>query len=113
MSRSTMSGVTGIIGALVGGYLGYRQAIEAGMEQPWQGAVILGAVGLVLGSAGGFLLRSLSSILVYAVLLGVLSFVFRGQIEMLTGIDPVAAGMTIFNDILVFVQGKVAEQNGG
>lgn len=109
MSRSTVGGVAGIIGAVIGGFMGYRQALEIGME-PWQGALILGAVGLILGSAGGFILRTLSAIIVYVVLLGVLAYFFRDQIEALTGIDPVESAITIFNDCLALIQGEIAER---
>ncbi|MEO1641959.1 MAG: hypothetical protein AAFR74_01390 [Pseudomonadota bacterium] len=109
MSRQTVGGVTGVIGALIGGFMGYRQAIEVGME-PWQGALILGGVGLVLGSAGGFILRTLGAILTYVVLLGVLAYFFRDQIELLTNIDPVDAAMTIFEDLLAFLQGEVSKR---
>jgi len=109
MSRQTVGGVTGVIGALIGGFMGYRQAIEVGME-PWQGALILGGVGLVLGSAGGFILRTLGAILMYAVLLGVLAYFFRDQIELLTDIDPVDAALTVYRDCLEFLQGQVADR---
>ncbi|MEL7231757.1 MAG: hypothetical protein AAGJ85_04525 [Pseudomonadota bacterium] len=109
MSRQTVGGVTGVIGALIGGFMGYRQAIEVGME-PWQGALILGGVGLVLGSAGGFILRTIGAILMYVVLLGVLAYFFRDQISQLTGIDPVDAAYTIYLDCLAFLQGQVEQR---
>ncbi|MEM1088023.1 MAG: hypothetical protein AAGH90_09845 [Pseudomonadota bacterium] len=109
MSRQTVGGVTGIVGALIGGLMGYRQAIEVGME-PWQGALILGGIGLVLGSAGGFVLRTLGAIFVYVVLLGVLAYFLRDQIELLTNIDPVDAAMTVIEDCLAFLQGEVAKR---
>ncbi|MDG1825048.1 MAG: hypothetical protein P8H62_02160 [Henriciella sp.] len=109
MSRSTVGGVAGVVGALIGGFMGFRQAIEIGM-QPWQGALILGAVGLILGSAGGYILRTLSALLVYVILLGVLAYFFRDQIELLTGIDPVESAITIFNDCLDLIRGEIAER---
>ncbi|MEM8615731.1 MAG: hypothetical protein AAGF20_02240 [Pseudomonadota bacterium] len=108
-SRSVVGGLAGVVGALIGGFMGYRQAIEVGME-PWQGAAIMGGVGLVLGSFGGFALKTLSNILVYLILLAALAWFFRGQIELLTGIDPVASAMTIVEDVLAFLQGEVAKR---
>ena len=104
-SRKTIGGLAGLIGAFVGGFMGYRQAIETGTE-PVQGALVMGAVGLVLGSAGGFILRTLSAILMYVVLLGVLAYFFRDQIETMTGIDPVASALTIAEDCLAFFRGR-------
>jgi hypothetical protein len=73
-------------------------------------ALILGAVGLILGSAGGYILRTLSALLVYVILLGVLAYFFRDQIELLTGIDPVESAITIFNDCLDLIRGEIAER---
>lgn len=109
MSRQSVGGVTGIVGALIGGFMGYRQAIEVGME-PWQGALILGGVGLVLGSIGGYILRTLGAIFMYGVLLGVLAYFFRDQIELLTGIDPVESAITIFQDLREIIAGEIAER---
>lgn len=109
MSRQTVGGITGIIGAVIGGFMGYRQAIEVGMD-PFQGALILGAIGLVLGSVGGFILRTLSSLIVYVILLGVLAFFFRDQIELLTDIDPVDSAITIFEDARDFLLGEIEER---
>ena len=109
MSRQSVGGVTGVIGAIVGGFMGYRQAIEVGME-PWLGALILGGVGLVLGSAGGFILRTLGAIVMYIILLGVLAYFFRDQIELLTNIDPIDAAYTIYLDCLNFLQGQVEDR---
>lgn len=109
MSRQSVGGVTGIVGALIGGFMGYNQAVEAGLE-PWQGALILGGVGLVLGGLGGLIIRSVISMLVYVVLLGVLAFFFREQIEALTGIDPVAYGTGLFESIRDFLMEQIAER---
>ncbi|MEM1391585.1 MAG: hypothetical protein AAGG45_10945, partial [Pseudomonadota bacterium] len=107
--RQTVGGITGIIGAVIGGFMGYRQAIEVGMD-PFQGALILGAIGLVLGSVGGFILRTLSALIVYVILLGVLAFFFRDQIELLTDIDPVDSATTIFEDARDFLLGEIEER---
>ncbi|MEM6535647.1 MAG: hypothetical protein AAF613_08415 [Pseudomonadota bacterium] len=96
-SRKFNGGLLGIAGALIGGYLGYRQAMEIDMS-PIQGAIIFGGVGLVLGSAGGLILRTVTSLLVYAVLIGVIFFVFRDQIEGVTGIDPISSIATVLSD---------------
>lgn len=90
-----LSGLAGIVGAAVGGYLGYNQAAAAGLE-PITGALILGGIGLVVASAGAFVLKSAMQFIIYIILFGVLAYVFRGQIEALTGIDPVAA---VFNTL--------------
>ena len=85
-----LSGLAGIIGAGVGGYLGYNQAAEIGMD-PVQGALILGGIGLVVASLGSFVLKSAMQFVIYLILFGVLAYFFRDQIEALTGIDPVSA----------------------
>ena len=110
MSRASVGGVTGVNGAIVGGFLGYRQALGTDGVDPWQGALFLSAVGLVLGSAGGYVLRSVSAILVYVVLLGVLAYFFRDQIEALTGTDPIEAGGAILNDGIEFLKGMMAQR---
>ncbi|MEO1322072.1 MAG: hypothetical protein AAFV59_03605 [Pseudomonadota bacterium] len=86
-----LSSLAGIIGAGVGGYIGYTQAAEVSELTPITGALILGGVGLVAGSAGAFILKSLMQFVIYAIMLGVVVFVFQGQIEALTGINPVEA----------------------
>ena len=87
-----ITSLAGLIGAGVGAYLGYNYAETAGTGvSPVQGALILGAVGLILGSAGAFILKSLMQFLVYLLLIMILAYVFRGQIEAITGIDPVNA----------------------
>lgn len=90
-----VSGLAGIIGAAVGGYLGYNQAAAAGLE-PMTGALIMGGIGLVVASAGAFVLKSAMQFIIYIILFGVLAYFFRDQIEALTGIDPVSA---VFNTL--------------
>ncbi len=86
-----LSSLAGIIGAGVGGYIGYTQAANVSELTPITGALILGGVGLVAGSAGAFLLKSAMQFLIYAIMLGVVVYVFQSQIEALTGINPVEA----------------------
>jgi len=86
-----LSSLAGLVGAAVGGYIGYTQAAEVSDLTPITGALILGGVGLVAGSAGAFILKSLMQFLIYAIMLGVVIFVFQNQIESLTGINPVEA----------------------
>lgn len=86
-----LSSLAGIVGAGVGGYIGYSQAANVSDLTPVTGALILGGVGLVAGSAGAFLLKSLMQFLIYAIMLGVVAFVFQNQIEGMTGINPVDA----------------------
>ena len=97
--RTTIGGGTGLFGAAIGGYLGYRQAIEIGMDPAWQGALILGALGFVLGSIGGYILKTISAVFIYLILLGVFAFFLNDEVEMLTGIDPREAAITIFGDL--------------
>lgn len=110
MSRSTTGGIAGIIGAGIGAFLGYREALVTDGVEPWLGALIFGAVGLIVGSVGGLLIRGASAIILYLILLGVLGFVFRDQIEMMTGTDPVDAIMLIIEDGLAFIQGQIADR---
>lgn len=90
-----LSSLAGIIGAGVGGYIGYTQAASVSDLTPISGAMILGGVGLVAGSAGAFLLKSLMQFLIYAIMFGVVIFVFQNQIESLTGINPVDATVSL------------------
>lgn len=89
-SGSGLASLAGIVGGGIGGYLGYNQAIEIGMA-PFQGAIIMGAIGFVAGSAGAFVLKSLMQFFIYIVLFALLAYFFREQVATLTGIDPVAA----------------------
>ncbi len=92
-SNPELAGLAGIIGAAVGGYLGYNQAAAVGME-PLQGALILGGAGLVLGSAGAFVLKSVMQFVIYIILLGVIAYFLQGPIEKLTGVNPAKAAVT-------------------
>jgi uncharacterized membrane protein (UPF0136 family) len=94
-----LSSLAGLIGAGVGGYIGYTQAADVSSLTPVSGALILGGVGLVAGSAGAFLLRSVMQFLIYAIMLGVVVFVFQSQIEAMTGINPVSATYEFLKDI--------------
>lgn len=88
-----LAGLAGIVGAAVGGYLGYNQAAAVGME-PLHGALILGGAGLVLGSAGAFVLKSLMQFVIYLIMLGIIAYFLQGPIEKLTGVNPVRAVIT-------------------
>jgi hypothetical protein len=90
-----LAGLAGIIGGGIGAYLGYNQAAEVGME-PWQGALILGGIGLVVASAGAFVLKSAMQFVIYVILILGLIYFLRAPIQQLTGIDPVAA---VFNTL--------------
>ena len=94
-----LSSLAGIIGAGVGGYIGYTQAADVSGLEPVAGALIMGGVGLVAGSAGAFLLKSALQFVIYLVMLGVLIYVFQGQIESLTGINPVDATISFLRDL--------------
>lgn len=93
-----LGSLAGLIGAGVGGYIGYTQAADVSDLTPVTGALILGGVGLVAGSAGAFILKSLMQFLIYAVMLGIVVFVFQTQIESLTGINPVDATLEFLRD---------------
>ena len=73
------------------------------------GAAILGGVGFVVGSAGAFLLKSMSQFLIYLVLFGLLAFIFRDQIESLTGIDPVNACLDGFERLGINLPGNIKD----
>lgn len=94
-----LSSLAGVIGAGVGGYIGYTQAAEVSGLEPVAGALIMGGVGLVAGSAGAFLLKSAMQFIIYLVMLGVLIYVFQGQIEALTGINPIDATISFLRDL--------------
>ncbi|MBY9067249.1 hypothetical protein K1X12_10085 [Hyphomonas sp. WL0036] len=96
-SGTGLASLAGVVGGGVGAYLGYNEAMEIGM-QPIQGALIMGAVGLVVGSAGAFVLKSLAQFIIYIVMFALLAYIFRGQIEALTGINPVEALETTLNN---------------
>lgn len=100
----------GVIGGAVGAYLGYNYAGAAGAEvSPVQGALILGAVGLILGSAGAFILKSLAQFLIYFVLMMIVAYVFRDQIEAITGVDPVSALLRTLHNFGIPVPGIVED----
>jgi hypothetical protein len=94
-----VSSLAGLVGAAVGGYIGYTQAAHVSELEPVAGALILGAIGLVVGSAGAYLLKSLMQFLIYLIMFGVLAYVFQNQIEQLTGINPVNATISLMEDI--------------
>jgi hypothetical protein len=94
-----LSSIAGLVGAGVGGYIGYTQAADVSDLTPITGALILGGVGLVAGSAGAFILKSLMQFLIYAIMLGVVVFVFQNQIEAMTGINPVEATLSFLKDL--------------
>lgn len=94
-----LSSLAGIIGAGIGGYIGYTQAETVSELTPITGALIMGGVGLVAGSAGAFLLKSLMQFAIYVIMLGVVVFVFQSQIEALTGINPVEATLGLLRSM--------------
>ena len=94
-----LSSVAGIVGAVVGGYIGYTQAQDVSNLEPVTAAIILGAIGMVAGSAGAFILKSLLQFAIYILLFGVVAYVFQNQIEALTGINPVEATMHFLRDM--------------
>ena len=98
-SGTKLSSLAGLVGAAVGGYIGFTQADNVSQLSPVAGAMILGGIGLVVGSAGAFLLKSLMQFLIYLIMFGVLAYVFQNQIEALTGINPVQATLHLLADL--------------
>lgn len=94
-----LSGLAGVVGAAVGGYIGYTQAADVSNLTPIAGALIMGGAGLVAGSAGAFLLKSLMQFLIYIIMFGVVIYVFQHQIESMTGINPVQAVLNFLGDL--------------
>lgn len=89
-SGTGLASLAGLIGGGIGAYLGFNQAEAIGMP-PIQGALIMGAIGVVVGSAGAFVLKSLAQFVIYIIMFALLAYIFRGQIEALTGINPISA----------------------
>lgn len=96
-SGTGLASLAGVIGGGIGAYLGYNQGLVTDGISPVQGALIMGAIGLVIGSAGAFILKSLMQFIIYIIMFALLAYIFRGQIEALTGIDPVAAVQNTLN----------------
>ncbi len=86
-----LAGLAGIIGGGIGAYLGYNQGLITDGISPVQGALIMGAIGMVVGSAGAFILKSAMQFVIYIIMFALLAYIFRGQIEQLTGVNPVEA----------------------
>lgn len=106
-SGTKLASLAGVIGAGVGAYLGYNQALATDMP-PIQGALIMGAIGLVVGSAGAFILKSAMQFIIYVIMIGLVCYFFRGQIEGMTGIDPVAAFVNTLNAVGINLPGTTA-----
>ena len=104
-SGTKLSSLAGLVGAAVGGYIGFTQAGNVSQLSPVAGAMILGGIGLVVGSAGAFLLKSLMQFLIYLIMFGVLAYVFQNQIEALTGINPVQATLHLLADLGLPING--------
>ncbi|MEM5516905.1 hypothetical protein WNY37_08080 [Henriciella sp. AS95] len=90
--NKSMSMLAGVVAGGIGAYLGYEQAAATGVN-PFLGAAIYGGAGFVIGSAGAFLLKSLSQFLVFILLIAAILYVARDPIEQMTGMDPVDAVM--------------------
>ncbi len=104
-----LSSLAGVVGGGLGAYLGYNYAGAPGVEDisPIQGALILGALGLVVGSAGAFILRSLVQFLIYLILIGLVAYFLRDPIDSMTGIDPVTAFLTVLHNFGIPVPGFI------
>ena len=108
-----LSSLAGVVGAAVGGYIGFTQAAEISNLTPVSGALILGGVGLVAGSAGAFLLKSAMQFVIYLIMLGVVFFVFQEQIAQLTGINPVDATVSLLRDLGLPIDAVPGAENRG
>ena len=86
-----LAGLAGVVGGGIGAYLGYNQGLVTEGISPVQGALIMGAIGMVAGSAGAFILKSAMQFVIYIIMFALLAYIFRGQIEALTGVNPVTA----------------------
>jgi hypothetical protein len=89
-SGAQLAGLAGIVGGGIGAYLGYNEALATGMPAV-QGALVMGAIGMVAASAGAFVLKSAMQFIVYLIMLSLLVYIFRDQIEGMTGVNPVEA----------------------
>lgn len=107
-----LSSLAGMVGAAVGGYIGYTQAEHVSELQPIAAALILGGIGLVVGSAGAFLLKSAMQFIIYLIMFGVLAYVFQSQIEQLTGINPVDATLSLLAGFGLPVDGLIERRAG-
>lgn len=94
-----LAGLAGIVGGGIGAYLGYNQGMVTEGVSPVQGALIMGAIGMVAGSAGAFILKSAMQFVVYVIMLGLVVYIFRDPIEGLTGVNPVEA---VYNTLAGF-----------
>ncbi len=97
-SGMKISSLAGFVGAIAGGYIGYTQAADVSNLSPVSGALILGAIGFVAGSAGAFILKSLMQFVIYIILIGIVAYLFQNQIEAMTGINPVSATLNFLRD---------------
>ena len=86
-----LASLAGIVGGGLGAYLGYNQGLATEGISPVQGALIMGAIGMVVGSAGAFILKSAMQFIVYLIMLSLIVYIFRDTIESLTGVNPVTA----------------------
>lgn len=86
-----LAGLAGIVGGGLGAYLGYNQGMVTEGVSPVQGALIMGAIGMVAGSAGAFILKSAMQFVIYVIMLGLVVYIFRDTVESMTGVNPVDA----------------------
>lgn len=107
-SGTQLAGLAGIVGAGVGAYLGYNLGLSSETVSPIHGALIMGGIGLVAGSLGAFILKSAVQFIIYVVMILIVSYFFREQIEAMTGIDPVAAVESALNSIGLSLPGSIA-----
>lgn len=109
MANGGLGGLAGIVGGAIGAYFGYNEAASMGDMEPWMGAAILGGLGFVIGSAGAFILKSAMQFLIYIVLFGILAYFFQGQIEGLTGVNPIVAAVEGLEKIGINLPGGVED----
>ena len=104
-SKGAVGGVLGGIGAIAGAVLGYVQAVEVGVN-PVQGAGIFALFGFILGGLASLFFRSLPAIILYIFIAGVAVYVFRGPIETMTGLDPIAAIELMYTQLETLILGE-------
>lgn len=113
-SGKGVSSLAGVVGGIIGAYFGYNEAASVSNDMsPIMGAVVLGAVGFIVGTVGAFLLKNLAQFFIYILIFGIFAYFFRDQIEALTGIDPVNAFLDGFERLGIDLPGNIRDLEGG
>ena len=86
--KHTVGGLAGAIGMTLGAVIGYTQA-QAVDINPYQGALIFGLFGLIIGGVASLFLRTLPAMIIYFIIAGLVIYGFQNSIEAMTGMNPV------------------------